>query len=92
MSSAANEPQRAAIKVPTLGAGHAPLLLVQWLVDLHAHVLAGDRIAEVLTAGVVFQVPAPRAGTLTAVEKGMRTTVYEGETIGWIAPEAPSSP
>lgn len=84
MSSAANEPQRAAIKVPTLGAGHAPLLLVQWLVDLHTPVLCGDRVAEVLTAGVVFQVPAPAAGTLAAVEKGMRTTVQEGDIIGWI--------
>jgi pyruvate/2-oxoglutarate dehydrogenase complex dihydrolipoamide acyltransferase (E2) component len=84
VSSAANEPQRAAITIPELGAGHKPLLLVQWLVDLHTPVLSGDRVAEVLTAGVVFQTPAPAAGTLAVVEKGMRATVQEGEVIGWI--------
>jgi pyruvate/2-oxoglutarate dehydrogenase complex dihydrolipoamide acyltransferase (E2) component len=86
VSSAASEPQLVPIAVPEVRAGRDPLLLVQWLVDPQTHVLAGDRIAEILTAGIVFQVPAPVAGVLSRIQVGMRTQVSVGDILGWIDP------
>lgn len=87
MSSAASEPQQVPITVPEVGTGGERLLLVQWLVDPGTHVLAGDRVAELLTAGIVFQVPAPVAGVLSRIQVGMRSQVNEGEVLGWIDPD-----
>lgn len=87
MSSAGSEPQQVPITVPEVGAIGERLLLVQWLVDPETHVLAGDRVAELLTAGIVFQVPAPAAGVLSRIEVGMRTQVSAGDILGWIEPD-----
>ena len=88
VSSAANKPQLVPITVPEVRAGREPLLLVQWLVDPGTQVLAGDRVAELLTTGIVFQVPAPVAGVLSRIQVGMRSQVTAGDTLGWIEPAA----
>jgi pyruvate/2-oxoglutarate dehydrogenase complex dihydrolipoamide acyltransferase (E2) component len=74
----------AAIVVPDLGSGAEPLLLVQWLVDRGSHVLIGDHVAEVLVAGILFQIDAPASGTVLRFEKGDRSTVCMADVIGWI--------
>lgn len=88
MSSRPAEPRRAAIRVPDLDSGPQPLLLVQWLVDPGTEVLEGDRVAEVLVSGILFQVASPVAGRLARFEKGQRATVMSGEVIGWIESES----
>lgn len=84
MCSAASEPSRVAIRVPDLGTGAHALQLVQWLVDPGSPLMAGDRVAEVLATGILFQLPAPVSGTILRIEKPDRSEVRVGDIIGWI--------
>jgi 2-oxoglutarate dehydrogenase E2 component (dihydrolipoamide succinyltransferase) len=70
--------------VPDLKAGSAPIRVVQWLVDPGTHVLAGDRVVEVVASGVVFHVEAPAEGVLAEIERAGRAEVGVGEVVGWV--------
>jgi pyruvate/2-oxoglutarate dehydrogenase complex dihydrolipoamide acyltransferase (E2) component len=71
------------VVVPELKAG-APIRVVQWLVDPGTHVLAGDRVVEVVASGFLFHVEAPAEGVLSDVVRGGRAEVGVGEVLGWV--------
>ena len=77
--------QRVTITVPDLGAARVTFGL--WHVRVGDRVTAGDRVAEVLIPGAVFDVPAPASGTLAerAAQPGTLLTV--GQVIGEIQEE-----
>ena len=77
--------QRVPITVPDLGSPRVTFGL--WHVRVGDRVTAGDRVAEVLIPGAVFDVPAPVSGTLAerAVQPGTLLTV--GQVIGEIQEE-----
>ncbi len=76
--------RRIPIDVPDIGAGDEPVRFGQWLVDDGDAVLAGDRIAEVLTSGILFCVASPAEGTLIRGSIVPGATITVGETIGEI--------
>jgi pyruvate/2-oxoglutarate dehydrogenase complex dihydrolipoamide acyltransferase (E2) component len=59
--------------------------VVQWLVDLGAEVVAGDRVLEVVSLGVVFSVSAPCSGVVTACVVAIDKLVHPGDRLGTIA-------
>ena len=67
MSSASDDSAGTPIMLPDLGVGDAPIQLVQWLVEVGAEVIEGERVAEVLADGVLFHVEAPASGLLTLI-------------------------
>ena len=71
-----------AITVPDLGAARVTFGL--WHVRVGDRVTAGDRVAEVLIPGAVFDVPAPASGTLAerAVQPG--DPLAPGQVLGVI--------
>jgi len=85
-----NDPdaRRVPVPVPPLGAGDQEILLNQWLVDPGAPVSEGDRVAEVLVAGIVFHIAATADGTLDGIEVGSRHKVAEGDVLAWIVPDS----
>lgn len=91
MSSAGPDVRRWAIRVPDMGTGDQPLQLVQWLVDRDSEVLSGDRVAEVLASGILFQIASPASGMVAGIEREGRSAVRTGEIIGWIQCESTSS-
>lgn len=84
MSSAADEPGGTAIELPDLGVGDAPVRFVQWVVEVGAEVIVGERIAEVLADGVLFHVAAPASGVLTAIEVSRDAPLQAGDVLGRI--------
>lgn len=87
MSSAGNEPLLVTVVVPELDAGDEPVQLVQWLVDPGAPVHTGDRIAELLVAGVVFHLASPADGVLIRRFKSAHSRVATGEVLACIERE-----
>jgi len=73
------------IVIPVLGADELPVMISSWLVDPGESVETGDRLVELLVAGVTFDVAATAAGVLQAVERDVNSQVAPGEIIGWIA-------
>lgn len=65
MSSSGSPPRRR-LTVPELGIGDVPLMLSLWLVPPGAHVMAGDRVAELAAGGVTIDLEAPVSGRLVA--------------------------
>ena len=82
MSSAEHEPDGTPIVLPYQGVGDAPVRLVQWLVDVGAEAIEGERIAEVLADGVLFIVAAPASGVLTRVSGN--SDLDSKKILGWI--------
>jgi pyruvate/2-oxoglutarate dehydrogenase complex dihydrolipoamide acyltransferase (E2) component len=52
------------ISLPDVLSADEAIVFGQWLVEEEATVLSGERIAEVLSAGVLVYVGAPAEGTL----------------------------
>ncbi|MFP6768407.1 MAG: biotin/lipoyl-containing protein [Planctomycetaceae bacterium] len=75
------------IRLPQVGAGSAELSVSCWLVDIGELVDKGDRVIELLTAGMTFDVSAPVSGRLTRVDKPLDSPVTAGDILGWIDPE-----
>lgn len=86
MSSSPDSAPLTPVVVPDLGARSQPVQLVQWLVDPESRVHAGDRIAELLVAGVVFHLPAPADGVLTTIRIRAHSPVKVGDVLGGIDP------
>ena len=91
MSSAGNESERAAIVVPDLKSGSAPIRVVQWLVDPGANVLAGDRVVELVANGIVFHVESPAEGVLAEIKRSGRAEIQVGEVLGLVELDQPDS-
>lgn len=56
--------QEVPICLPSVCQEEEDILFGQWLVDDGEEVLAGDRVAEVLSSGILVYVAAPVEGTL----------------------------
>lgn len=89
MSSSPNSAALVPVTVPELDSRSRPLQLVQWLVDPGAVVHAGDRIAELLVAGVVFHLPAPADGLVSRLAIRAHSRVGVGDVLGWIEATEP---
>jgi pyruvate/2-oxoglutarate dehydrogenase complex dihydrolipoamide acyltransferase (E2) component len=83
------EYRRVPITVPELGSPRATFSL--WHVQVGDRVTEGDRVAEVLIPGAVFDVAAPVSGTLAerAVQPGHALTA--GQALGEIEEGEPSA-
>ena len=79
------ESRRVPIPAPELGSARATFSL--WHVRVGDRITEGDRVAEVLIPGAVFDVPAPASGTLAerAVQPGDALT--PGQVLGEIQEE-----
>jgi len=71
--------------LPDLGA--APIQLSLWFVDLGGHVLAGDRLVEVIVSGASFDVAAPATGTLRERLALPRDSLVPGQVLGVLEEE-----
>lgn len=63
--------------------------VVQWLADRGSEVLAGDRLVEIATGGVLFSVHSPWTGRLVRIELNHDAPVTVGSLLATIdAPDA----
>jgi pyruvate/2-oxoglutarate dehydrogenase complex dihydrolipoamide acyltransferase (E2) component len=74
--------RRVAIVVPELGSDRATFSL--WHVRPGDHVTAGDRVAEVLIPGAIYDVGAPASGVLVERTAQPGDPLAPGQTIGEI--------
>jgi pyruvate/2-oxoglutarate dehydrogenase complex dihydrolipoamide acyltransferase (E2) component len=72
------------VTVPELGTAGGAVEFVTWLVLPESEVIPGERIAELLTHGILFHLEAPAAGVLTDLRVSTGMTVEEAETIARI--------
>jgi pyruvate/2-oxoglutarate dehydrogenase complex dihydrolipoamide acyltransferase (E2) component len=79
-----------AITLPDVGAGHEPVRIGNWLVDVGDSVEAEDRVVEILLRGITFDVSAPTAGVVTRIDKPIGSLAATGDILGWI--ESPADP
>ena len=79
------ESRRVPIAVPELGSGRATFSL--WHVRAGDRVTEGDRVAEVLIPGAVFDVPAPASGTLADRTAQPGDALTAGQVLGEIQEE-----
>jgi pyruvate/2-oxoglutarate dehydrogenase complex dihydrolipoamide acyltransferase (E2) component len=82
---------RSPVRLPDLGAGDEELRVSCWLVDLGDAVDAGDRIVEILSDGVTFDVTAEQSGTVTRIERALDSIVRPGDVLGWLEIEKESA-
>lgn len=73
---------RVPITVPELGSGRATFSL--WHVQIGDRVTLGDRVAEVLIPGAIFDVSAPASGVLTERTAQSGEPLATGQVIGAI--------
>jgi pyruvate/2-oxoglutarate dehydrogenase complex dihydrolipoamide acyltransferase (E2) component len=73
---------------PDLGIGQQAVRVSAWLAEVGEDVEQGDRIVELLMSGMTFDLAAPVAGRLLAIEKHLDAAVLPGDVLGWIAPES----
>jgi pyruvate/2-oxoglutarate dehydrogenase complex dihydrolipoamide acyltransferase (E2) component len=73
------------ILMPEIGAEGHPIRVVQWLADLGSEVLAGDRVLEVLTVGVLFSVSSGHTGVLFSRDVAPGSEVQTGDRLGSIS-------
>jgi len=57
---------RTSVKMPRVADTVDEVVIVEWLVEVGASVLAGDVLMRVETDKALVEVPSPVAGTLTA--------------------------
>ncbi|QJX00725.1 lipoyl domain-containing protein [Frigoriglobus tundricola] len=74
------EPRNAAITVPELGVPRAAFSL--WHVRIGDRVTEGDRVAEVLIPGAVFDISAPASGIFTERTVQPGDALRPGQVIG----------
>lgn len=75
---------RVPLLLPDLGVGTEPVRVSGWLVDRDELILKGDRVAEVLIAGVTFDVEAIHSGRLVEIAKPTDSLIAPGEPLGWL--------
>jgi pyruvate/2-oxoglutarate dehydrogenase complex dihydrolipoamide acyltransferase (E2) component len=73
--------QQRPIVMPDIGAEEQTLQLVQWLVEPGDEVLSGDRLAEVVAAGVLFYVQSPFNGMIVSLDKPTGAQVNPGNVL-----------
>ena len=73
------------ITIPELGIGDEAVRISGWLVEPGEAVEPGDRLVELLVAGITFDLPATASGSLQTVIKPVDSLVSIGEIVGWIS-------
>ena len=71
--------------MPEIGAGAQPMRIVQWLSEPGTDLLMGDRVVEIVTAGVLFSVSSPWSGTLLRQLLPADSSVQTGDALATIA-------
>lgn len=74
------------ISLPELVSAEDSLVFGQWLVDDGEDVLTGDRVAEVLTAGVLLYAVAPAEGAVIRSELRPGATLTVTSNLGVVVP------
>ncbi len=77
---------RIQVVIPDLGTDGRPIRLVNWLVPTGASVIPGERLAELLAEGTVFQLEAPAEGRLSRRRAASGKLLAPGDVIATIAP------
>ncbi len=72
---------------PDIGTEAAPIRMAGWLVDSGENVAVGDRLVEVLSQGVVFEVGSPWNGQLKKIERRPPAEIHVGDILAWIEAE-----
>jgi len=75
------------IIVPDLGLAEGAVKLSMWLMPLHAEVVEGDRLVELVSGEVTVDLPAPATGQLVEQLVGEDDTVEIGQQLGTIQEE-----
>ncbi|QDT64520.1 biotin/lipoyl-containing protein [Calycomorphotria hydatis] len=70
------------IVCPELGAER--LEVCGWLAEVGDEVSEGDRLVELLTPGIIYDLPAPADGVLQKIEQVSGNETHAGEVLGWI--------
>jgi len=77
-------PRTIDVLLPDLESGDDPVRFVTWLVAEGARVIPGERIAELLTQGIVWQLEATASGILTQLSAQPGRVVSSGELLARI--------
>ena len=80
------------VRLPPIATDTTDGTLVRWLVAVGDRVEAGQPVAEVDTAKVLFEVEAPRAGTLVGLAVLPGEDVLVGDTLAWIGEPGEAPP
>jgi pyruvate/2-oxoglutarate dehydrogenase complex dihydrolipoamide acyltransferase (E2) component len=76
------------INLPDFGLDrNQPLLLSVWFAMPGDFIEEGDRLAEVLTVGATFDVPAPASGRLATIVAYPDDRLKPGQVLGWLERE-----
>lgn len=79
------ESQRVPITAPELGSDRVVFSL--WQVRVGERVMEGDRVAELLIPGAIFDVPAPVSGTLVERAAQPGDAIVTGQVLGTVQEE-----
>lgn len=80
------------VRLPPIATDTTDGTLVRWLVAVGERVEAGQVVAEVDTAKVLFEVEAPCAGTLVGLAALPGEDVLVGDTLAWIGEPGEAPP
>ncbi|HVW02596.1 MAG TPA: lipoyl domain-containing protein [Planctomycetaceae bacterium] len=73
------------LTAPDVGA--SDLRVSVWLIEVGDRAEQGERVVELLTPGMTFDVAMPIAGRITAIEKPIGAAVQAGDVLAWIEPD-----
>jgi len=77
------------IVVPDLGLSSNAVITVScWLVGAGDEVIEGDRLVELLSDEITFDVSSPASGTLRRIEIETDEPVLPGAVLGRVQPES----
>ncbi len=79
------------IVVPELGNGDLAVRLGCWLVDVGDEITQGDRLAELILPGTIFELTATASGRLTRMERANGAAVECGTVLGILVPDTPET-
>lgn len=80
-------PVRHPILVPDLGLAPPRVRLSLWLTPLHARVVEGDRLVELVAGEVTVDLPAPATGRLVEQHAAEDESLEVGQQLGTIQEE-----
>jgi pyruvate/2-oxoglutarate dehydrogenase complex dihydrolipoamide acyltransferase (E2) component len=86
-----SDPPEVPIVVPELGNGDLAVRLGCWLVDVGDEITQGDRLAELVLPGTVFELTATASGRLTRIERANGAAVECGTVLGMFIPDRQES-
>ena len=73
------------VLVPDLGSGELPVRMGCWLVDVGDEISEGQRLAELILPGTVFEIASPADGFLVGIERANGAAVECGTVLAMLA-------